>query len=106
MAKPKYPLILKVAVIGFLNSWHCASADTYQLQIDEKSVNLIGLSQQAIVANDSLPAPTLHWREGEQVTLQVTNNLKEQSSIHWHGILLPYQMESTPVQMGRAALDR
>ncbi len=96
MANPKYPLILKVAVIGFLNSWHSVSADTYHLLIDEKSVNLIGLTQQAVVANDSLPAPTLHWREGEQVTLQVTNNLKEQSSIHWHGILLPYQMDGVP----------
>lgn len=96
MAKLKYPLLLKVAVIGFLNSWHCASADTYHLQIDEKSVNLIGLPQQAVVAGDSLPAPTLHWREGEQVTLQVTNNLKEQTSIHWHGIVLPYQMDGVP----------
>jgi CopA family copper-resistance protein len=71
-------------------------ADTYHLAINDKSINLIGEPQHAIVAEDSLPAPTLHWREGERVTLNVTNHLKEQTSIHWHGIVLPYQMDGVP----------
>jgi CopA family copper-resistance protein len=73
-----------------------AGAGTYTLTIAEKAVNLIGKPQTATVANDSLPAPTLRWREGEEVTLHVVNRLKEQTSIHWHGILLPYEMDGVP----------
>ena len=73
-----------------------AAAGDYHLTITEKPVNLTGKQQTAIVANGSLPAPTLHWREGENVTLFVTNRLKEQTSIHWHGIILPFDMDGVP----------
>ena len=43
-----------------------------------------------------LPAPILRWREGDTVTLHVTNQLAEETSIHWHGIILPYQMDGVP----------
>jgi CopA family copper-resistance protein len=71
-------------------------ADVYRLSISEKSINLIGETQQAVLADAALPAPTLHWREGEDVTLHVSNQLEEQTSIHWHGIILPYQMDGVP----------
>ncbi|MDD1622137.1 MAG: copper resistance system multicopper oxidase [Methylococcaceae bacterium] len=83
-------LWLLLAIPGFLH------ADTYNLAINKKSIDLIGEPQTATVAENSLPAPTLHWREGETVTLNVTNHLKEQTSIHWHGIVLPYQMDGVP----------
>ncbi len=90
-------LTIAILCIGLLAlTLRIAQADTYQLAITEKSINLLDQPQKAIVANNGLPAPTLHWREGEQVTLQVTNQLKEQSSIHWHGIVLPYQMDGVP----------
>jgi len=38
----------------------------------------------------------LRWKEGEDVTVNVTNRLKEETSIHWHGVLLPYQMDGVP----------
>ena len=50
----------------------------------------------AITANGSLPAPTLRWREGDTVTLRVANNLREDTSLHWHGILLPADMDGVP----------
>ncbi|AMK78431.1 MULTISPECIES: copper resistance system multicopper oxidase [Methylomonas] len=71
-------------------------ADVYRLSISEKSINLIGETQPAVLADEALPAPTLHWREGEEVTLHVTNLLNEPTSIHWHGIILPYQMDGVP----------
>ncbi len=43
-----------------------------------------------------LPGPTLRWREGDTVTIHVTNNLDESSSIHWHGIVLPFEMDGVP----------
>ncbi|MFT4560935.1 MAG: FtsP/CotA-like multicopper oxidase with cupredoxin domain [Gammaproteobacteria bacterium] len=46
--------------------------------------------------NGQLPAPLLRWREGDNVTLRVTNDLTVDTSIHWHGILLPFQMDGVP----------
>ena len=46
--------------------------------------------------NGSVPAPTLRWREGDTVTLRVANTLDEDASIHWHGIILPANMDGVP----------
>jgi CopA family copper-resistance protein len=73
-----------------------ATAGTYHLTIDKHAINLVGADQYSILANNTLPAPTLHWHEGEFVTLQVTNNLDVPSSLHWHGILLPHTMDGVP----------
>jgi CopA family copper-resistance protein len=83
-------LLLSILVSGV------TQADVYRLAISEQSINLIGAAQQAVVAEGALPAPTLYWREGEEVTLHVTNLLKEPTSIHWHGIILPYRMDGVP----------
>lgn len=87
--------LMPVFLLWLLACNLCA-ADTYRLSIGEKTINLTGKNQQAVLANGSLPAPTLHWHEGEQVTLLVTNTLKEPTSLHWHGIILPYQMDGVP----------
>ncbi len=59
-------------------------------------VNFTGTPTIATTVNGSMPAPTLYWREGEEVTLHVTNNLPHSSSIHWHGIFLPTEMDGVP----------
>lgn len=71
-------------------------AGTYDLVVDEKAVNLTGRERVGIAVNGSFPAPTLRWREGEEVVLRVTNRLNEPTSIHWHGIVLPYDMDGVP----------
>lgn len=93
-----HPTLCKrlILLLGFLSTSPWVLADNYRLAINEKTIDLIGQPQTAVLANDGLPAPTLHWREGENVTLEVTNNLKEQTSIHWHGIVLPYDMDGVP----------
>ncbi len=68
----------------------------FDLMIAETPVNFTGTPRLATTINGSLPAPTLRWREGDTVTLRVTNRLKVDTSIHWHGILLPYQMDGVP----------
>ncbi|MFT0141394.1 copper resistance system multicopper oxidase [Alcanivoracaceae bacterium MT1] len=68
----------------------------FQLNIGAADVNLTGRNRPATLVNGSLPAPTLRWREGETVTLRVTNHLPETTSIHWHGLLLPFQMDGVP----------
>ncbi|MBI2779962.1 MAG: copper resistance system multicopper oxidase [Gammaproteobacteria bacterium] len=68
----------------------------FDLTIAETPVNFTGVPRMATTVNGSIPAPTLRWREGDTVTIRVTNRLAEDTSIHWHGILLPYQMDGVP----------
>jgi FtsP/CotA-like multicopper oxidase with cupredoxin domain len=68
----------------------------FDLTVAATAVNFTGRPRLATTINGSLPAPTLRWREGETVTIRVTNRLSEETSIHWHGILLPYQMDGVP----------
>ena len=68
----------------------------FDLVIAELPVNFTGTARVATTINGSIPAPTLYWREGDTVTIRVTNRLAEATSIHWHGILLPFQMDGVP----------
>ncbi|MBC15420.1 MAG: copper resistance protein CopA [Desulfovibrio sp.] len=68
----------------------------FNLSIGYQSVNFTGREKIATSINGSVPAPILRWREGDVVTLNVTNNLAEDSSIHWHGIILPENMDGVP----------
>ena len=68
----------------------------FDLTIGETPVNYTGRARNAITINGSLPAPVLRWRDGDTVTLRVHNTLAEDSSIHWHGILLPANMDGVP----------
>ncbi|SCC94110.1 Copper resistance protein A [Thiomonas sp. X19] len=68
----------------------------FDLVIAESPVNFTGKPRTATTINGSIPGPTLHWREGDTVTIRVTNRLRESTSIHWHGILLPFQMDGVP----------
>ncbi|TFL13494.1 copper resistance system multicopper oxidase [Pusillimonas caeni] len=68
----------------------------FNLEIGESPVNFTGNPRMATTVNGSLPAPTLRWREGDTITIRVKNRLKEATSIHWHGIILPFQMDGVP----------
>ncbi|HSC08089.1 MAG TPA: copper resistance system multicopper oxidase [Steroidobacteraceae bacterium] len=69
----------------------------FDLSIGETPVNFTGAARIAITVNDSLPAPILRWREGDTVTVRVGNHLRDDdASIHWHGILLPANMDGVP----------
>lgn len=69
---------------------------TFDLVIDERPVNFTGQTRTAKTINGSIPGPTLRWREGDVVTLRVTNRLSEPTSLHWHGIILPFEMDGVP----------
>jgi len=68
----------------------------FDLTIAENPVNFTGAARMATTINGSIPAPTLRWRMGDTVTLRVTNRLRDTTSIHWHGIILPFQMDGVP----------
>ncbi len=68
----------------------------FDLRVGTTPVDFTGRQREAITINGSLPAPVLRWREGDTVTLRVTNTLDEVTSIHWHGILVPTGMDGVP----------
>lgn len=68
----------------------------FDLVIEEAPVNFTGKPGIATTINGMIPGPTLRWREGDTVTIRVTNRLSEPTSLHWHGIILPYQMDGVP----------
>lgn len=93
--KPARFLTCLFLIMGWL-SYSLAHAGTYDLTITEGAIELRSEQLKTLVADHTLPAPTLHWQEGEWVTLNVTNHLAEATSLHWHGIILPYQMDGVP----------
>ncbi|MBV6415763.1 MAG: Copper resistance protein A [Steroidobacteraceae bacterium] len=69
----------------------------FDLTIGEAPVNFTGRERTATTVNGTLPGPTLRWREGDFVTLRVRNALAAaRTSLHWHGILLPANMDGVP----------
>ena len=79
-----------------LGSAPVLSGREIDLVIAETPVNFTGVTRMATTINGSIPAPTLRLREGDEVTIRVTNRLPVATSIHWHGILLPYEMDGVP----------
>ena len=73
------------------------TAADLDLSIAASLANFTGRDRPAITVNGSLPAPTLRWRQGDTVTVRVANRLADApTSIHWHGILLPANMDGVP----------
>jgi CopA family copper-resistance protein len=72
------------------------SGTEFDLQIGETPVNFTGKSRIGTVVNGQVPAPLLRWREGDTITLRVSNRLPVRSSIHWHGMIVPADMDGVP----------
>ncbi|WP_343586291.1 copper resistance system multicopper oxidase [Pseudomonas sp.] len=72
------------------------SGTDFDLYIGELPVNITGAARTAMAINGSIPGPILRWREGDTVTLRVRNRLQQDTSIHWHGIILPATMDGVP----------
>ena len=84
------------AFVMLLSMGSPAIAGEYSLSIDEVKVNFTGNEAEALAVNGTVPAPLLRLTDGEEVTIHVTNNLEETSSIHWHGLLVPPEMDGVP----------
>jgi CopA family copper-resistance protein len=72
------------------------SGTHFDLAIEEVAINITGRPGIATAINGSVPGPILRWCEGDTVTLAVTNRLREQTSIHWHGVRSPADMDGVP----------
>ena len=73
-----------------------ASAGEYDLTVDRVQIDTGDFVKEGIGYNGASPGPVLRFKEGEDVTINVTNNLDEMTSIHWHGLILPYQQDGVP----------
>ncbi len=68
----------------------------FDLRVGETLMDFTGSPCPGLTVNGSLPAPTLRWREGDTVTVRVFNTLAEDTSMHWHGVLVPANMDGVP----------
>jgi CopA family copper-resistance protein len=68
----------------------------YDLYVKDTLVNFTGKSKRAIAVNGQIPMPTLTFTEGDIAEIYVHNQLKEATSLHWHGIFLPNQEDGVP----------
>ncbi|OTG68430.1 copper oxidase [Acinetobacter sp. ANC 4218] len=88
-------LVIGVCLVS--SSWVFAAVKEYHLNVDEQNVNITGKSLKRITVNGKFPAPLLEFEEGDDAVIHVHNNLKNKdSSIHWHGLLLPGLMDGVP----------
>ncbi|WP_371971572.1 multicopper oxidase domain-containing protein [Acinetobacter sp. AL9] len=92
-----YQPALFLTVCALCSSSAFAAVKEYHLTIAEQTVNITGKPVQRIIVNGQFPAPALEFEEGDEAVIHVNNQLKNQdSSIHWHGLLLPGLMDGVP----------
>ena len=91
------PRALVLGVCLFSSNWVVAAVREYQLTIDKNMVNVTGKPLLRMTVNGQMPAPLLEFEEGDEAVIRVRNNLKnEDTSVHWHGLLLPGIMDGVP----------
>jgi CopA family copper-resistance protein len=92
-----YPLWMAVlSVMMLLASPARAETVEYNLTIDSLPVNITGHQVNKVTVNGDIPAPTLRFKAGDEAVIHVTNKMKEATSIHWHGIIIPGEMDGVP----------
>jgi FtsP/CotA-like multicopper oxidase with cupredoxin domain len=68
----------------------------FDLEVSSLEVNFTGARRRATAVNGQVPGPQLRWREGDTVTVRVKNRLAVPTSLHWHGVLVPADMDGVP----------
>jgi len=89
-------LIWGLMVVPWLCQWANAAERHYSLTIDYQLINITGEPVQAMAVNGQFPGPTLTFQEGDDAVITVTNKMDVESSIHWHGLLVPPEQDGVP----------
>ena len=93
----KFSRVLLIGVGLFSSTWVIAAVKEYDLTIAEQTVNVTGKPLKRITVNGKFVAPLLEFEEGDEAVIRVHNKLKNQdSSLHWHGLILPGIMDGVP----------
>ena len=91
-----FPAWAQTGSPGIAPDMSTLSGDEIRLTIGHSPFAVGGRTGHAVTINGTLPAPLIRLREGQNVRIAVTNALDEDTSIHWHGIILPFQMDGVP----------
>lgn len=89
-------LVYPIFLLFILFSKGYADNVEYDLFLEEKDVTINNITSRALTINGNIPGPTLRFKEGQTATIRVHNKLKENASIHWHGVLVPPLMDGVP----------
>ncbi|SMF61421.1 copper resistance system multicopper oxidase [Allosphingosinicella indica] len=81
---------------GIVPDMTTLSGEDIRLTVADSHFTVGGRHGHAVTVNGTIPAPLIRLKEGQNVRLHVANRLKEDTSIHWHGLLLPFQMDGVP----------
>jgi len=73
-----------------------AATVEYDLSIAQQEVNITGKSARGMTINGAIPGPTLRFKEGDIARIHVHNRMSVETSIHWHGVLVPPDMDGVP----------
>jgi CopA family copper-resistance protein len=87
--------ILLLIVVG-ISGWGRAETVTYELVIAQEKVAVADAAAEGMTINGSIPGPTLRFREGDTARIHVHNRMAVPTSIHWHGLLVPPNMDGVP----------
>ncbi|WP_297509404.1 copper resistance system multicopper oxidase [uncultured Caulobacter sp.] len=97
---------LGLGALGLLPDWARAgeagrtpislSGEEIKLTVGHAMARIDGRASHAAAVNGTIPGPLIRLKEGQRVRLSVTNTLDEDTSIHWHGLLVPFQMDGVP----------
>ncbi len=92
----KVKVICFISFLLFLSGTSSAAVREYNLVIAYKNVDFTGREVKAMTINGSIPGPTLRFKEGDFARIHVRNEMDVETSIHWHGILLPNLQDGVP----------
>lgn len=84
------------ATMGIMPALPTLSGEDIRLVIGHSPITVDGRRGHAVTINGTVPAPLLRFKEGQKVRISVTNALEEDTSIHWHGLLVPFAMDGVP----------
>ena len=91
-----FPAWARSGTAGLTSSPGVLGGERIALTVGERHFSAGGRSAHAVTVNGTLPAPLIRLKEGQNVRIAVTNSLKEDTSIHWHGLIVPFQMDGVP----------
>ncbi|MEW6600661.1 MAG: multicopper oxidase domain-containing protein, partial [Nitrospirota bacterium] len=92
----KFRIAVLIILLLSINSLASSEVREYNLTIRYRDVNITGRNVKAMTINDSIPGPTLRFKEGDLARIHVHNEMDVETSIHWHGVLLPNLQDGVP----------
>jgi CopA family copper-resistance protein len=91
-----YPRWAMAGTAGAATGRDVLSGERIRIDIGHTRLTINGRTSHAVTANGTMPGPLIRLKEGQQVRLSVANGLDEDTSIHWHGLIVPFQYDGVP----------